>query len=113
MEFQKLIVKTAKILETLEIPYAVTGGYAVSIWGRPRSTFDIDIIVELFEPKIPALVAALRALSKCGYIDATQIKDACERNAEFNFIHAASGIKIDFWVKTKDLFVQEELKRRQ
>lgn len=31
MEFQGLIVKIAKILEDLKIPYAITGGYAVLI----------------------------------------------------------------------------------
>jgi hypothetical protein len=113
MEFRELIVKIAKILEDLKIPYAVTGGYAVSVWGRPRSTFDIDIIIELFEPQIPKLIATLRLLSKFGYVDAKQIEDACKRESEFNFIHAESGIKVDFWVKTKDLFAKQELRRRR
>lgn len=46
MTFHQLIIKIAKILEKLNIQYAVTGGYAVSVLGRPRATFDIDIVIE-------------------------------------------------------------------
>jgi Na+/glutamate symporter len=45
---EELLKKIAKILDDLKIPYAVTGGFAVSIWGIPRYTADIDIIIELF-----------------------------------------------------------------
>lgn len=47
MDFQKLIIEIAKILDTLAIKYAITGGYAVSVWGKPRSIFDVDVIIEL------------------------------------------------------------------
>jgi len=26
---------------------AITGGFAVSVWGKPRYTADVDIVVEL------------------------------------------------------------------
>ena len=35
----KLLVKIARILDELGIEYFVTGGFAVSVWGRPRATF--------------------------------------------------------------------------
>jgi len=41
-----LLVNIAKILERLKIPYMVTGGMAVFIWGRPRFTADIDMVIE-------------------------------------------------------------------
>lgn len=41
---RKLLIKIAKILKELKIPYLVTGGVAVLIWGRPRFTADIDIL---------------------------------------------------------------------
>ena len=43
----KLLVKVAPILDQLCIAYFVTGGFAVSVWGRPRATFDVDIVVQL------------------------------------------------------------------
>ncbi len=42
-----LLINIARILKQLKIPYIITGGMAVLIWGRPRFTADIDIVVEL------------------------------------------------------------------
>jgi len=44
---RQLLVKVAKVLDNLSIPYVVTGGMAVTIWGRVRFTADIDIVIEL------------------------------------------------------------------
>lgn len=48
---RKVVVQIASIFDNVKIPYFITGGFAVSVWGRPRATFDIDIVVELTEPK--------------------------------------------------------------
>lgn len=112
MDFEDLIVKVAAILDRLSIPYAITGGYAVSVWGRLRATFDIDVIVELSPVKGSELTQALKAISKTGYIDELVVKDAVERMGEFNFIHAESGIKVDFWVLAEDEYSEEKLARR-
>lgn len=55
-----LLVAIVKILKKLKIPYMITGGIAVLLWGRPRFTADIDIVVELYEKDIEALRKALR-----------------------------------------------------
>ena len=112
MDFQKLLVKIAKILNKLRIPYVITGGYAVSIWGRPRSTFDIDAVIELTESRIDVLAKALRDISEMSYIDESMMKNAVARRGEFNFIHADSGIKVDFWVLKDDSFDIFRIKRR-
>jgi len=52
---EKLLVQIASILERFDIEYLVTGGFAVSVWGRPRATFDIDIVIKLGEPKVALL----------------------------------------------------------
>jgi len=49
MEIEKFLIKIVQILENLKIDYFVTGGLAVSVWGRPRATFDIDIVIKLIE----------------------------------------------------------------
>lgn len=112
MDFQELLVKIAKILNEHNIPYAITGGYAVSIWGRPRATFDIDVIVELFEPQVRKLAQALREIAKVSYVDEDMMIDAIKRAGEFNFIHGDSGMKVDFWLRGRDSFFQTELSRR-
>src|SRR3989344_3579476 len=112
MDFQELLIKIAKILDELDIPYAITGGYAVSVWGRPRSTFDIDVVVELAKPKAVFLSKALRKISELSYVDENMVMRAVERKGEFNFIHSDSGIKVDFWVLRDDSVLRLEIKRR-
>ena len=34
-----------RLLESLKLPYAIMGGFAVRVYGIPRSTQDIDITV--------------------------------------------------------------------
>jgi hypothetical protein len=108
-----LLVSIAKILKQLKIPYLVTGGIAVLIWGRPRFTADIDIVIELKPGDIDALEKALRALGKAGYIDKNSMRDALANQEEFNFIDGTTGIKIDFWISKKnDPLEQLRFKRK-
>src|SRR3989338_4575834 len=93
---RKLLARVAEVLNRLRIPYLVTGGMAVFVWGRPRYTADIDIIVELGMVNADKLAGALSSLSEAGYIDENTIQRAILRNGEFNFIDGESGIKVDF-----------------
>lgn len=107
-----LLVEVANILQKLKIPYLVTGGIAVLIWGRPRFTADIDIVVELKLEDIDSLTAALSQLGKASYIDKNMIRDALKHEGEFNFIHGETGIKVDFWILKKQPFGLSRIKRR-
>lgn len=107
-----LLVDVAKILQKIKIPYIVTGGMAVLIWGRPRFTADIDIVVELTSQDINSLSAALLALGKANYLDKDMMKDAISHGGEFNFIHGDTGIKVDFWVIKNQPFELSKIKRR-
>lgn len=108
---EKLLVKIAEILERLKIKYFVTGGFAVSVWGRPRATFDIDIVIQVMESQISPLTKALRLVSKLNYIDEEMAHKAVKSKREFNFIDSASGLKIDFIVGPDDEFSRLKFKR--
>jgi uncharacterized protein YeeX (DUF496 family) len=107
-----LLAAIAEILNDLKIPYLITGGMAVLIWGRPRFTADIDIAVELKINDINKLKNALFALGKANYIDENMMKDAIAHNGEFNFIHGESGVKVDFWVLKNESFEISRMKRK-
>jgi len=111
MEFEKLLLTVGKILDALDIPYIVTGGYAVSVWGRTRSTLDIDIVIELTASKIKTLEQALKKISQISYVDEGAMREALERKSEFNFIYPELGIKVDFFIRD-DRFFKEQIKRR-
>lgn len=107
-----LLIEVSNILQKLKIPHMITGGFAVLVWGRPRFTADIDIVVELKFENIDDLVKALSLLGKANYIDKDAIKDALTHGGEFNFIHGDTGIKVDFWMLEKTPFGLSRMKRR-
>jgi len=110
---KKILLKIILILDRLNLDYFVTGGFAVSVWGRPRATFDIDIVIELVEPDAKDLMKALREIFKAGYIDEDAMKEAIKYQKEFNFIDSESGSKIDFWIKKDDELTVQKFKRRK
>ncbi|MBI4708862.1 MAG: nucleotidyltransferase [Candidatus Portnoybacteria bacterium] len=108
-----LLVKIAKLLKKLRIPYLVTGGIAVLVWGRPRFTADIDIVVELEENNLKKLKEGLMKLGRSGYVDEELMRQALADRGEFNFIDGQTGVKVDFWLlKEKDFFDLSRFKRR-
>jgi len=107
-----LLIKVAKILEKLKIPYVVTGGMAVLIWGRPRFTADIDIAIEIKPAGVKDLVKALRDLGHAGYVDEEVANETVRVGGEFNFIDGTTGIKVDFWVSINEIFDLSRFKRR-
>lgn len=109
----RLLVNIARVLDDLKIKYYVTGGMAVFMWGRPRFTADVDIVIALRSEDTDKLVRALRALGEFGYIDKDAVEEALARQSEFNFIDGVTGIKIVFWIlKSKDIFERLRLERR-
>lgn len=107
---EQLLYKIADILDKLKIPYAITGGFAVGVWGKPRFTADIDIIVELIPRNIPSLTNALLVVDKDVYVSKEAMEDALQRKSEFNFIHPQTGLKVDFWVRNSKADIYGKLK---
>ncbi len=108
----KLLIRVAPVLDELKIGYFVTGGFAISVWGRPRATFDVDIVIQLVEPKVVPLAKALRRISEAGYVDEDAAREAIERMGEFNFIDPETGVKVDFWIMKKTPAGRSEFERR-
>lgn len=111
MEPAELLTKIIKILHKLKIPYAITGGFAISVWGHPRSTNDIDIIVEMVEKNIKPLISEMKAFKKSIYADEDAVRDAMERSSEFNFIDPDMGVKVDFFVLANNPYNKLKIKR--
>lgn len=108
---RELLVAIAEILHELHIPYLVSGGMAVFVWGRPRFTADIDIVVELTRAHLPKLQRALAALSLPGYVDREMMEEAWKRKGEFNFVDGTTGVKVDFWLLKDTPFDRSRLAR--
>jgi len=110
MEIEDLLTKIAGICDKLKIPYVITGGMAVSVWGRPRFTADIDIVVELMPKNTGLLTKELLKIDKDVYVSEEAMQEALIRKGEFNFVDPNSQLKVDFWI-VKDSFNKQEIKR--
>jgi len=100
----------ARVLEEQDVRYVVGGSLASSISGEPRSTLDVDLIVEMNEDKVAPLVAAL---GEDFYADADRIRQAIRETSSANLIHLATSIKIDLFVMGGSPIDEEQMDRRQ
>lgn len=97
----------AAILERLEIPYVIGGSVASSVLGEPRSTLDLDIMIDADGDTARRLA---RALHNDFYIDEEDAFDSVRRGSSFNAIHLASSLKVDFFPAEK--LGREQIARR-
>ena len=112
MEQEELLLRVGEALNKLKIKYIITGGLAVVVWGRPRFTADIDIVVELLPEKLEKVFDELQKIDGDIYLDKKMIRDALARGGEFNLIHPTSGIKVDFWILKDEPFDKSRIKRK-
>jgi len=110
MPQQELLTAVARALDAAGIPYMVTGSVASSLQGEPRSTHDIDIVVEIREKDIAALAGAFPAGSF--FLDQRSVREAIENKGMFNLIDLAEGDKVDFWLLTGEPFDRSRFGRR-
>lgn len=110
MSQQTLLEKVIRTLNRLGIEYMVTGSTVSSLQGEPRSTHDIDIIVDLPKSKAPALSEAFS--SPDYYFDPDALLQAISSRGMANLIDMQSGDKVDFWLLTETSFDHARFSRR-
>jgi hypothetical protein len=61
LPIQQILLDTVSVIERLNIPYAIMGGFAARAWGLPRPTFDAEIAIDVEADKLQSLFDALEA----------------------------------------------------
>ncbi len=85
-------------LERLDIPYALVGSVASSIYGEPRATNDVDLVVHLRREDAARVVAAFPA--DRFYVppeEVVQVEIARAHGAHFNVIALEGMTKADLY----------------
>jgi hypothetical protein len=111
MSQQELLKRVVQVLNEQQIPYMATGSVVSSSQGEPRASHDIDLILSLSPPSIPALLAAFPPPSY--YLSKEAIEDALRSRTMFNLLALDEGDKVDFWMLTDEPFDQTRFARKR
>jgi hypothetical protein len=100
----------ADVLESCGVRYVVGGSLASSISGEPRSTLDVDIVVEMSEADVHRVVAALAPAFE---VDDRAVMRAVRSRSSVNVFHRSTAIKVDLFVAGGTPLDAEQMERRQ
>jgi hypothetical protein len=106
----ELLADVTGRLDRTRIAYMVTGSFASTYYGEPRSTRDLDIVID---PSTDGLAILVESLATDGYyVDRDAASAALRERTQFNAIGTDSS-KVDFIVRKDRPFSREEFGRRR
>ena len=97
------------VFEKLGVPYFIGGSFASTIYGRVRTTQDVDIIASVEPGHVDAFV---RALDSAFYVDKVMISDGISGRTSFNLVHLDTMFKVDIFLPKNRPFDQQQFTRR-
>lgn len=109
MTERELLVDCLRRLNRVGLTYYLTGSMASNYWGIPRTTHDLDFVIQLPPTSVSAVV---REFSGDYHIDEAAVRAAYQPPHQFNAIDTRSALKVDFWLPGSEPFDKEMLRRR-
>jgi hypothetical protein len=98
-------------LDEAGIPHMLAGSLASSYHGDPRTTNDIDLVID---PTRAALLGFVRSLDPADYyVSEDAAVEAFERRGQFNVVMLDSGWKADLILCKRRDFSRSEFERRE
>lgn len=86
-------------LERLGVPYFVTGSVASLVYGEPRMTHDVDLVVTLTDADARRLATAFPDEDfYCPPVEVMRVELRRATHGHFNLIHHATGFKADVYL---------------
>jgi len=109
MTEQELLVDCLGRLNRTQITYYLTGSMASNYWGIPRTTHDLDFVIQLPPSAVSKIVSAF---SPEYFMDEVSVRAAYQPPHQFNAIDTRSSLKVDFWLPKPAPFDRVMLSRR-
>ena len=109
MSADHLLRAVVAALDAAGIPHMLVGSYASSSHGAPRSTNDIDLVID---PTPETLPRFLEAFDDPRYYVPSTALDALAQRDQFNIIDTTTGWKVDLVIRKERPFSRSELDRR-
>jgi hypothetical protein len=109
MNERELLMDCLRRLNRTGIAYYLTGSMASNYWGIPRTTHDLDFVVQLPSSAVPRMMTEF---SGDFYLDESAMRAAFQPPHQFNAIDTRSALKVDFWLARPEPFDKEMFRRR-
>lgn len=109
MTQDEFLVRIGQCLDTAGIPFMVTGSHSSSHHGQPRTTNDVDVVID---PTEEQLARFLDLLGDRYYVSRESAQEALARRSMFNVVDFEDGWKADLIVRKDRPFSVEEFRRR-
>ena len=114
MQEADLFLYFLRPLSDAHFHYMVTGSVASIIYGRPRMTHDIDLVLELRGNQVAGFINLFSEDEfYCPDKDVILTEIARPTGGHFNIIHQATGFKADIYAKGNDKLHVWAFGRRQ
>ena len=101
-------------MEALGLPYCITGSVAASVYGEPRLTADIDVVLLL---KLGDIAALRAAFPQTAYyvppVETMHLELVRDGRGHFNLIHHATQFKADIYLAARDPLHGWALRKRR
>jgi hypothetical protein len=111
MSLADLLRRIVDRLDGAGVAHMLAGSVASSVHGEPRTTHDVDIVIEANRA---SLVTFLRALpAEEYYVDEDVALEALRTRSQFNVIDLSTGWKVDLIIRRDRPFSVEEFQRRR
>jgi len=111
MSVVETLLRITAALDKAGVAYMISGSYASAYYGAPRSTQDIDFVIEADPAQLRMFVQSLPTQGY--YVDLDAALAAHGRRSMFNVIDLVTGWKADLIFRKSRPFSQEEFRRRQ
>jgi hypothetical protein len=102
-------------LEQIGVRYMITGSVAGMLYGEPRLTHDVDLVLELAtDAQAEALVGAFPEQDfYCAPLEVVLIEARRAQRGHFNIIHHDTGFRADVYLAGRDALHQQALQHRR
>ncbi len=98
-EFEDLVKRIARILDRIHLQYVIVGGFAAILRGRPRTTTDLDLIIENDMQKIELFLNSLK--EEDFDVMETQTRLAIAEGTNASIFDKHSPLRVDLKVAKK------------
>lgn len=110
MTEEELLVDCLGRLEGSRIDYMLVGSMAGNFWGVPRSTHDIDFVIEYDATQVATIIAAFR---DDFFIQEISVESGLRPPHQFKALDNRSALKVDFFRVAGDEYEFERFRRRR